>query len=95
MDGSPLRFCLTPCIPYGWQEKGATVEIPCSKSKRLNVLGFYNKKNEFYQFSTENKVDSKFVIEAIDTFIERVSIPTVLVIDNASTHYQALAHPKG
>jgi hypothetical protein len=56
-------FCLTPCIPYAWQEKGQTVELACSKSKRLSVLGFYNRNNEFYPFS--NKIDSKFVIELI------------------------------
>lgn len=83
-------FCLTPCISYGWQEKGQTVEIPCTKSKRLNVLGFYNRENEFYQFSTENKIDSEFVIKAIDTFIERVFRPTVLVVDNASIHTSKL-----
>jgi DDE superfamily endonuclease len=90
VGGSPLRFFLTPCIPYGWQQKGRTVEMPCSKNKRLNVLGFYSKENEFYQFSTENKIDSEFVIEAIDTFTEQVFRPTVLVIDNASIHTSKL-----
>ena len=83
-------FCLTPCIPYAWQEKGQVVELPCSKSKRLSVLGFYNRNNEFYPFSTTDKIDSKFVIEAIDTFVERVCRPTVLVLDNASLHRSKL-----
>jgi hypothetical protein len=46
----------------------------------MNVLGFFNKGNEFYEFSTESKIDSKFVIEAIDTFTGRVFRPTVLVV---------------
>ena len=33
-------FCLVPYIPYAWQEKGATIEIETTKSRRLNVLGF-------------------------------------------------------
>jgi transposase len=54
------------------------------------VLGFCNKKNEFYSFETEEKIDSKFVIEAIDTFTERVFRPTVLVVDNAPIHRSKL-----
>ena len=37
-DGS--GFTLEPCLPYAWQETGKNIEIPSSKSKRLNVLGF-------------------------------------------------------
>lgn len=77
-------------MPYGWQEKGATVEMPCSKSKRLNVFGIYNKNNEFYPFATENNINSEFVIASIDSFVERVLKPTVLVIDNASMHKSEL-----
>jgi len=33
-------FTLEPCVPYAWQPLGKTIEIPSSKSKRLNVLGF-------------------------------------------------------
>ena len=30
-------FTLEPCVPYAWQPVGETLEVPCSKSKRLNV----------------------------------------------------------
>ena len=36
-------FTLEPCVPYAWQQTGETIEIPSSKSKRLNVLGFVNR----------------------------------------------------
>ena len=36
-------FCFTPCIPYAWQPRGPTIEIPVSRhSQRVNVLGFLN-----------------------------------------------------
>lgn len=35
-------FCLTPPVPYAWQEKGAPIEIPTSNSRKLNVMGFLN-----------------------------------------------------
>ena len=30
-------FTLEPCVPYAWQPSGETIEIPSSKSRRLNV----------------------------------------------------------
>jgi hypothetical protein len=39
-------FCLVPYIPYAWQEQDETMEIESGRSKRLNVLGFMNKRNE-------------------------------------------------
>lgn len=39
-------FCLVPYIPYAWQEKGETIASESIPSKRLNVLGFMNKRHE-------------------------------------------------
>ena len=39
-------FCLTPYLPYAWQEKGRTIMLKSGPSKRLNVLGFLSKNNE-------------------------------------------------
>lgn len=38
-------FCLTPCVPYGWQAMGEYRTIPSSRSPRLNVLGIMNRRN--------------------------------------------------
>ncbi|NEP44438.1 MAG: hypothetical protein F6K35_36565 [Okeania sp. SIO2H7] len=35
-------FSLTPCVPYCWQEIGEQVTIKSERSKRLNVVGFFN-----------------------------------------------------
>jgi transposase len=35
-------FNLTPNVPYAWQKKGTTIEIPYSRSKNINVLGFFS-----------------------------------------------------
>ena len=43
-DASGL--CLVPSIPYAWQEQGETISIESGTSKRLNVLGFMNKRKE-------------------------------------------------
>ena len=45
-DFDESGFCLVPYIPYAWQEKGDTIAIESIPSKRVNVLGFMNKRHE-------------------------------------------------
>jgi len=40
-------FTLEPCVPYAWQPINETIEVPSSKSKHLNVLGFVNRDCKF------------------------------------------------
>lgn len=83
-------FTLEPCVPYAWQHKGKTIELPCAKSNRLNVLGFINRDNSFTSVVFEGTVTSAVVIASIDHFIsERGGRPVSLVMDNASIHKSA------
>jgi len=50
------EFTLEPCVPYAWQWVGKTIEIPTSKSKRLNVLGFFNRDCKFNSFVFEGAI---------------------------------------
>ena len=79
-------FTLEPCIPYAWQSIGETIEIPSSKSKRLNVLGFVNRDCKFSSFVFEGMINSSVVVACFDAFSQQIEKPTTLVIDNASTH---------
>ena len=79
-------FTLEPCVPYAWQLVGKTIEIPSSKSKRLNVLGFVNRDCKFSSFVFEGAINSSVVVACIDAFSHQIENPTTLVIDNASTH---------
>jgi len=79
-------FCLTPYVPYAWQEKGEIIEIESSNSKRLNVLGFLNKNNDLQAYTFEDSVNSDVVIACIDDFCRNLKKRTVLVVDNASIH---------
>lgn len=38
--------CLTPYLPYAWQEKDQPIILKSGPSKRVNVLGFLSKNNE-------------------------------------------------
>jgi transposase len=77
---------LTPDIPYGWQASSETKELPSSRSKRLNILGFYSRDNRFEATTIEGWVNSEMVIACFDRFCETVEKETVVIIDNASTH---------
>jgi len=79
-------FCLVPPVPYAWQPIGETIQVPCSKSKRLNVLGFLNKENQLFPCMIEGKVDSACVIACFDAFSETIQKRTVVLIDRASVH---------
>jgi transposase len=79
-------FTLEPCVPYAWQQTGETLEIPSSKSNRLNVLGFVNRDCEFKSFVFEGGINTSIVTACIDEFSKQIEKPTTLIIDNASTH---------
>lgn len=80
-------FTLEPYISSAWSPIGETIEIPCSKSKRLNVLGFMTRDCRFESFVFEGSVNTSVVVACIDEFAKKLAMkPTVLVLDNASIH---------
>jgi transposase len=79
-------FCLTPYVPYAWQEKNNTIQVETTPSKRLNVLGFLNTSNELRAYTIEGTINSEVVIACMDDFCKDLTKKTVVVIDNASFH---------
>ena len=79
-------FCLIPYIPYAWQDQEETIAIASGHSKRLNVLGFMNKRNELEAYTIEGSVDSGVVIHFFNEFCKTIQEPTVVLVDNASVH---------
>ena len=79
-------FTLEPCVPYAWQELGKTIEVPSSKSRRLNVLGFVDRECHFESYVFEGSVNSDVVISCFNEFSKNLNKKTVVLIDNAPTH---------
>lgn len=79
-------FCLIPCIPYGWQTIGETIEIDSQRSARLNVLGLMQRSNNLEAYVSVQSITSDVVIVWIDSFFANVSKRTVIVVDQASIH---------
>jgi DDE superfamily endonuclease len=79
-------FCLTPDLPYAWQEQGQTIRLPSRSSKRLNILGFLSKKNAWQAYSCLGSVDSEVVVRCINDFCKDIDKRTVIVMDNSPMH---------
>lgn len=79
-------FSLTPSVPYAWQPTGEYIEIPSARSKRLNVLGFFNTDNQLESFCFEGSINTSVVVACFNEFSETITQKTVVIIDNAPTH---------
>jgi len=79
-------FSLTPCILYAWQPRGQRLELPCGHSPRLNVLGFLNLRGPFFSHVIEGRIDTSLMIQAVEAYIAQMEKPTLLALDNDSTH---------
>ena len=51
-------FCLIPCVPYGWQERGKYLKIKSRRSRRINVLGIMNRKNNLETYVSLQSINS-------------------------------------
>ncbi|MGB5772316.1 MAG: transposase, partial [Crocosphaera sp.] len=83
-------FCLIPYVPYAWQEKGKSETVKSQKSKRLNVWGFFNTKNELDSYIFECSINGEVVVACVNDFCSRLKKKTVLVMDQASIHLTPL-----
>jgi transposase len=85
-------FCLVPCVPYAWQDKGETLELESGGGKkRLNVLGIMNRQNNLEVHTFECPINSDVVVACIDNFCEAreergEEKKAVIVMDQASIH---------
>lgn len=79
-------FNLTPTIPYGWQTIGEQRTIRSSKGRVANVYGLLSRMGKLMVYSTDENINSQFIIECIDEVAQTIKRPTVLVLDNAPWH---------
>jgi transposase len=80
-------FCLTPYVPYAWQEKGHPIVLDTSHSKRLNVLGWLKRHTDLHAYTFEGNIDSEVVIACRDEFCKKdIKRETFIIIDNAPVH---------
>jgi transposase len=77
---------LTPPVPYGWQKKGDGIELPSSRSQRINVLGFMNLDSQLESYIFNSSITTDVVVGCMNDFAKKIQKPTYIVIDNAPIH---------
>ena len=87
--GDESRVSMEPCIPDGWQFRGEDIFMPSEKGKGLNLFGLLRRDNSFIFKTTSGQVDSRFVIEQLETLAFSIQKITVVVLDNARIHTSA------
>jgi hypothetical protein len=83
-------FDLQPAVPYAWQPKGETLEIPSCRSPRISVLGFLNPADSrFYCFTFQGSVNAETAAACFDRFSETLEKKAAVLIDNSPVHTSA------
>jgi len=77
---------LTPPVPYAWQKKGEGIELPSSRSQRINVLGFMNLDSQLESYIFNCSITADVVVGCMNDFAKKIQKPTYIVIDNAPIH---------
>ncbi|WP_431689515.1 IS630 family transposase [Hahella sp. NBU794] len=79
-------------LPYGWSPVGQSTRLKSySHSKRLNVLGFMNRRQKLIFHTTEERVDSAQVVALFNKLAESKDPlkNAVVLLDNAPMHRSA------
>jgi len=73
-------------VPYGWQFKNEEVSVASDRGKRINVFGIFNRASQFHYWIEHGSINADKVLSILDEFSWRIKRPTVLVLNNASSH---------
>lgn len=91
--GDESGFSLQSNVPMSWQKKGTQLGIPSLRTRVMNVLGFLNPLNSHlvtYEIPKGEKMDSSIFIQFLSDFASKITLPTAVVLDNASWHKSVL-----
>ncbi len=81
---------LIASIPYGWQTKGQTVEIPSIKSSNISTADFLSRDNRFTSWVVQGAINTEMTVQIFDEFAQTLPKKTVVILDNASSHTSKL-----
>ena len=88
--GDESRVSLLPCVPYAWQFADEQVTMPSEKGGGVNCFALVSRDNRLHLSLTEQTIDAAFVSEQLDAFSWSLRRPTVVVLDNARVHQNAV-----
>lgn len=79
-------FNMEGYVPYGWQPRGAYIEVTPQKSKGIQVFGLLGTNNRLEAYSCRGSMDSQMAIAFLDDFAGQMLQPAAVVLDNAPIH---------
>lgn len=88
--GDETGFSLLPNIPYGWLPKGCQTGIPAAKKRVLNVFALMSLDQQLSSYPTKGRIDSEYIINCLEDFVQNMKKTTVVVLDQASWHTSQL-----
>jgi len=78
---------LNPNVPYAWQMKGFTAQLPANRGRGISILGILNPvKDTFTGNMYEGAANANCVIQTLDEFSKQLERKTILILDNATIH---------
>ena len=84
------RFCLVSNVPRAWQAPGEPLALTATRGPGINVAGFLRHDGaDFHAYASTESIHSEDVILFFNDFCQQLTQPTVVVLDNASTHRSA------
>lgn len=81
---------LTVVGPPMRQFPNEKVAIYTEKGYKINVFGLIGRTNQCHWTSTQQNIDSQFVVDHLDDLSFKIKKHTVVVLDNASVHQSKL-----
>ena len=75
-------------MPYAWQfpDEKYTAFMPTTQGASLSCFALIRRDNRSYVATTEGRITAAFVYEQLDLSAWRIATPTVVVLDNATSH---------
>lgn len=77
-------------VPYGWQFPDEEVAVYVEKGYKTNIFGMINRSNVCHWKTTEQNINSEFVINFLEDLSFKIQKKTVVALDNASVHRSKL-----
>lgn len=79
-------FQMVPSLPYSWQPTGKWVRILPQKGKMIRLFGLLYADNRLHIYPNQGSMNAEFIIESLDDFVQKITKPTVIILDNAPIH---------
>lgn len=73
-------------VPYGWQFPDEEVAILVEKGHKINCFGIISRDNKFHYATSQENINSLFVMKFLDDFSLNIRKETAIWLDNASIH---------